>query len=87
MNVEFLSRNKHPKPIITSIIVATTVETSVETAMATHLNDVNKIKLANKPLRVLTDSGGDENFINQQWTMFGKKGEKMYIHDLSFWGR
>ena len=49
---------------------------AVATVVATHLKDVKNSKLANKPLRVLTDSGSDQNVINQKWTMYGKKGKQ-----------
>ena len=57
--------DEHPKIMITSTTIANIV--------VAHLKDVDNIKLANKSLSILIDSGSDENFISQKWTLYGKK--------------
>ena len=44
--------------------------------MGTHSNSVDRIKVVNKLLPFLIDSGSDKSFINQKLTVHGKK-EKM----------
>ena len=71
INIDCLPGNKQPKPIFTSTTVASVV--------ATHLKSVKTNKLANKPLRVLIDSGSDESFINQKWTLHGKTKKNLHL--------
>ena len=40
--------------------------------MVKHLNSARNLKLKEKPLRVLLDSGSEKSCINKRWSTYGK---------------